>query len=147
MLVYEWKSGWPKWWCYLADYECSVGVVGTGLFRAPEILQACQVGNVSKNKDVFSKAVDIYSYGMVCYEILTGKLPFEDHIGNAFDVVLEGGRPEISYDVEDWTRQLLSRCWECNPDARPTIPEVLDLLVANSVIPREAKDLVKFSEF
>ena len=137
VLVCEWESGWPKWWCYVADYECSVGVVGTGFFRAPEILQACKEGNVSKNK-VFSKAVDVYSYGMTCYEILIGKLPFGDHIGNAFDVVLEGGRLEIPYYVEDWTHQLLSRCWECNPDARPTILEILDLLVANSAVAREA---------
>lgn len=26
---------------YISDFECSVGVVGTGLFRAPEVLQAC----------------------------------------------------------------------------------------------------------
>lgn len=25
--------------CYVADYECSLGVVGTGFWRAPEILQ------------------------------------------------------------------------------------------------------------
>jgi hypothetical protein len=27
---------------YVADFECSIGVIGTGFFRAPEILQACK---------------------------------------------------------------------------------------------------------
>jgi serine/threonine protein kinase len=37
-----------KNWTYVADFECSVGVVGTGFWRAPEILQACKDKNVSK---------------------------------------------------------------------------------------------------
>ena len=33
--------GGPWLYSYVADFECSIGVVGTGFFRAPEILQAC----------------------------------------------------------------------------------------------------------
>jgi serine/threonine protein kinase len=39
--------------CYVADYECSVGVVGIGFFRAPEILQVVQNMVVSKRLEVF----------------------------------------------------------------------------------------------
>jgi serine/threonine protein kinase len=31
-----------SWGCYVADFECSARVVGTGFFKAPEILQACK---------------------------------------------------------------------------------------------------------
>ena len=34
---------------------------------------------VGERPEVFSRVVDIYSYGMICYEILTRKLPFEGH--------------------------------------------------------------------
>ena len=132
VLIKVFESVWPKWECSVVDYECSVLVVGTGFFRAPEILQACKERNVSQNQKVFSKAADIYSYGMICYEILTGKLPFEDHTENDYDVVLNGGRPKVPRYVEDWIRELLSRCWESNPRSRPTIGEILDLFVANS---------------
>ena len=32
VLVWECKSGWPKWEPLVADYECSIGVVGMGFF-------------------------------------------------------------------------------------------------------------------
>ncbi|KAG0562278.1 hypothetical protein KC19_9G133100 [Ceratodon purpureus] len=40
--------------CFVADYECSIGVVGTRLFRAPEILEACREKSVSKRPEVFT---------------------------------------------------------------------------------------------
>jgi len=33
--------------CFIADFECSLGVVGTGFWRAPKILEACKHGNAS----------------------------------------------------------------------------------------------------
>ena len=71
----------------VADFESSIGVVGMGFFRAPEILQACKEGNVNQRPVLLTKEVDIYGYGMTCYEILTGKLPFEDHSSIDYDVL------------------------------------------------------------
>ena len=48
VLVKEFKNSWLKWMCYVVDYECSVGVVRTGFFRALEILLACKERNVSQ---------------------------------------------------------------------------------------------------
>jgi serine/threonine protein kinase len=39
--------------CILADFECSVGVVGTRYWRAPEILQALE--NCAMKADLFTK--------------------------------------------------------------------------------------------
>jgi serine/threonine protein kinase len=86
----------------VADFESSIGVVGTGFFRAPEILQACKDGNVNQRLELFTKEVDIYGYGMTCYEILTGKLPFGDHSSIDYDVVLKGLRPKILEYVDGW---------------------------------------------
>ncbi|CAK9868881.1 unnamed protein product [Sphagnum jensenii] len=49
----------------LGDYESSDSVVGgTGFFRAPEVLRAVRDGaNVE-----YSTAVDVYGFGMLCYE-------------------------------------------------------------------------------
>ncbi|KAG0504301.1 hypothetical protein KC19_10G073100 [Ceratodon purpureus] len=147
VLVKEYKSTWPKWVCFVADYECSIGVVGTGFFRAPEILQACKDRMASQRPEVFSRAADVYAYGMTCFEVLTGKLPFGDHplINNKpllTDLVINQGLcPEIPEFVEGWARELLKWCWQCDPSARPTIKEILDLLLRNSAfLRRREKD-------
>ncbi|KAG0625372.1 hypothetical protein M758_2G049600 [Ceratodon purpureus] len=116
----------------VSDYECSIGVIGTGFFRAPEIVQACKDKAVNKKQNLFTKAADVYSYGMTCYEILTGKLPFEGHPTNDYDLVLKGGRPKVPKYVDGWIRKLLSMCWEFNPVDRPTFLEILNMILSNS---------------
>jgi serine/threonine protein kinase len=126
-----WNDGWA---CYVADFECSIGVIGTGFFRAPEILQACKNGNASQRPYLFTKAADVYSYGMTCYEILSGKLPFEGHSHKDYiNLVLEGQRPKVPEYVDDWIQELLRMCWQSNREARPTFGEILRFLEANSV--------------
>jgi serine/threonine protein kinase len=144
VLVTESRSGhYPRWQCFVADYECSGGVIGTGFFRAPEILQACKDRNVSQKPEVFSKATDVYGYGMICYEILTGKLPFEDHPANDYNLVLSGKCPELPEYVEEWVCELLGSCWEYDPEARPTIEEILVILVEHSEEARKYQEMLK----
>jgi hypothetical protein len=143
VLVKEFKSGTPKYLCYVADYECSIGVIGTGFFRAPEILQACKDHKLKERLEVFSKAADIYGYGMVCYEALTGKLPFEGHRTSDYDLVLNGERPMVPKYVKGWTCELLNGCWQSNPGDRPSFGEILELVLANSRAVRELFELLK----
>ncbi|KAG0559164.1 hypothetical protein M758_10G082200 [Ceratodon purpureus] len=149
VLVYEFKSGWPKWRCFVADYECSIGVVGTGFFRAPEILQALKERTTSQKPEVFSRAADIYAYGMTCYEVLTGKLPFEDHplhdqTSSMIDQVINDDlRPEIPEHVEGWARNLLNSCWQSDLSARHSVGEILDLLSINSAFVRRREKNLK----
>jgi serine/threonine protein kinase len=56
----------------VADYECSVGVIGTGFWRALEILQGMK--NRCVERSLFSKKSDVYSYAMVCYEVLNREI-------------------------------------------------------------------------
>ncbi|KAG0588704.1 hypothetical protein KC19_2G263000 [Ceratodon purpureus] len=120
--------------CFVADYECSIGVVGTGPFRAPEILEACREKSVSKRPELFTMASDAYSYGMTCYEILTGKLPFDGHLGkDLMDAVIGGKRPEVPEYVEEWKHRLLSDCWEQDPVNRPSFGEIVNLICSNSL--------------
>jgi len=48
--------------CNVSDYECTMGVVGTGFWRVPEILVAVKNGDVEP--EVFIAKPDVYSYGM-----------------------------------------------------------------------------------
>ncbi|KAG0625472.1 hypothetical protein M758_2G058200 [Ceratodon purpureus] len=123
-----------KGYVYVADFECSIGVVGTGFWRAPEILQAIKDEKVGKRPEVFSREADVYAYGMTCYEILTGKLPFENHPLSDYSIVFNGARPEVPKYVEDWMNKLLSRCWEHNLSKRPSFKDILDILTNHSTI-------------
>jgi len=51
--------------------------------------------------------------------------------------VLRGQRPEVPNYVDGWIRQLLDRCWQSNPVARPTSQEKLKIFRENSTICRE----------
>ncbi|KAG0586035.1 hypothetical protein KC19_2G058500 [Ceratodon purpureus] len=124
----------------VADFECSIGVIGTGFWRAPEILQAIKDKKVGERPEVFSREADVYAYGMTCYEILTGKLPFATHPGWDYRIVLNGGRPDLPKYVEDWMCDLLRGCWKHEPKERPSFKDILNIFVTYSARVRDFTD-------
>lgn len=107
--------------CVIADFESSIGIVGTGFWRAPEILKA--VNNRSVEPLMFTQQTDVYSYGMTCYEIITGRLPFEDRRRSDYGIGDE--RPELPSDIEPPLRELLHGCWHSHPSERPTFEQIV----------------------
>jgi serine/threonine protein kinase len=99
----------------IGDFETSDGVVGTRFWRAPEVLQAVK----NNDKPTLSRAADVYSYGMLCYELLTGQIPFEECARLDYDVVLSGKRPKLPAYVNLTMKQLLRACWLTEPRKRP----------------------------
>ncbi|KAF3453654.1 hypothetical protein FNV43_RR04095 [Rhamnella rubrinervis] len=96
----------------------SGGVRGTIPWMAPELLN-------SKNNMVTEK-VDVYSYGIVMWELLTGEEPYankrsEEIIGG----IIKGNlRPEIPSWCDPAWRSLMERCWSSDPDSRPPFSEI-----------------------
>jgi len=108
----------------IGDFDTSDGVVGTGFWRAPEVLQALRNGV----KPILSPAADVYSYGMLCYELLTGLIPFEECARSDYDVVLSGRRPELPAYVNPRMKELLSACWRSEPRERPGWKWIIETL-------------------
>ncbi|KAG0562292.1 hypothetical protein KC19_9G134400 [Ceratodon purpureus] len=108
---------------FVIDYECSVGVVGTGFWRAPEILDQLQKG-VRSDKLVFTKEVDMYSFGMLCYEVITGCIPFDGRPQNDYSIVLSGGRPHLPEDIDPVLRSFIVGCWHPDPMSRPSAKSI-----------------------
>ncbi|GMH11758.1 hypothetical protein Nepgr_013599 [Nepenthes gracilis] len=96
----------------------SGGVRGTLPWMAPELL------NGSSNK--VSEKVDVFSFGIVLWEILTGEEPYANmHYGAIIGGIVNNTlRPSIpSYCDSDW-RMLMEQCWAPNPVARPSFTEI-----------------------
>lgn len=106
----------------VADFESSLGTVGTAFWRAPEILQ--QLREAKGRNLQFTPAADVYSYAMTCYEIWTGHVPFEGYKNSDYDPVLRGVRPTLSDYVPTWVRNLLAKCWHQDPLERTSFSAI-----------------------
>ncbi|XP_010531995.1 PREDICTED: uncharacterized protein LOC104808132 [Tarenaya hassleriana] len=96
----------------------SGGVRGTLPWMAPELL------NGSSNK--VSEKVDVFSFGIVLWEILTGEEPYANmHYGAIIGGIVNNTlRPTVpSYCDGEW-RKLMEECWAPNPSARPSFSEI-----------------------
>ncbi|CAA0818521.1 Protein kinase superfamily protein with octicosapeptide/Phox/Bem1p domain [Striga hermonthica] len=96
----------------------SGGVRGTLPWMAPELL------NGSSNK--VSEKVDVFSFGIVLWEILTGEEPYASmHYGAIIGGIVNNTlRPKIpSYCDAEW-RALMEQCWAPNPALRPSFTEI-----------------------
>jgi serine/threonine protein kinase len=119
-LAYDWFSA------YVGDYESSDGVVGTGFWRPPEVLKAVK----EDIRPIYTTAVDVYGFGMVCYELLTGHIPFqcEGVRRTDYDAVLSGRRPKLPDYLSPGMTQLLLKCWHHDLYQRPTWDEIKETL-------------------
>jgi serine/threonine protein kinase len=68
---------------------------------------------------------DVYSFAIVCSEILTKKEPFPDvPLGGLLQHVRDGGRLELPDGCPRRLASLIKRCWELEPRSRPDFPEI-----------------------
>ncbi|KAF9647912.1 kinase-like protein [Thelephora ganbajun] len=114
----------------IAHDESEVGG-GTTLFMAPELL--CQA-TFGETRCQVSKEADIYAFGMVILQVLTGPMPFHTiWSAGIANKVIQGDHTAMSSDANDlgisgglW--KLLIRCWDTVYTERPQIKEVLQHL-------------------
>ncbi|XAR56919.1 Non-specific serine/threonine protein kinase [Bertholletia excelsa] len=110
----------------------SGGVRGTLPWMAPELL------NGSSNK--VSEKVDVFSFGIVLWEILTGEEPYANmHYGAIIGGIVNNTlRPTIPSLCDPEWRRLMEQCWAPNPGARPSFTEIASRLrVMSSAKPNQ----------
>eukprot|EP01018_Ginkgo_biloba_P039929 Gb_25639 [translate_table: standard] len=100
------------------------GVRGTLPWMAPELL------NGSSN--LVSEKVDVFSFGIVMWELLTGDEPYANmHYGAIIGGIVNNTlRPPVPNCCDPAWRSLMERCWSADPSARPTFTEITNELRA-----------------
>jgi hypothetical protein len=61
---------------------------------------------------------------MTCYQILIGKFPFESHFTSEYDLIFSTQCPMVPKYIEDWTCELLNRCWQSYPKVKLPIEDI-----------------------
>ncbi|MBX3247751.1 MAG: serine/threonine protein kinase, partial [Myxococcales bacterium] len=95
-------------------------IIGTPLYMAPE---------QSRSSDIVDHRTDLYSMGVVLYELLTGRLPFDAK--SLYELVVKHVTetpPDprtLRADLPDPVAELLLRCLQKAPDARPQTADEL----------------------
>ena len=114
------------WNCCIGDFGLCQQVVdkkdnpnkifGVVPYLAPEVL----------SRKPYTKESDVYSFGMIMWEFTTGKKPFHDREHNRFLItdILNGERPQVTDDTPEFYAELMKKCWDHNPENRPTAWEI-----------------------
>ncbi|GLT84721.1 hypothetical protein SLE2022_029370 [Rubroshorea leprosula] len=100
------------------------------IWHAPEVLEEQEQTGSTRNSKYTEKA-DVYSFGMVCFELLTGKVPFEDsHLqGDKMSRNIRAGeRPLFPFNSPRFVTNLTKRCWYADPNQRPSFPSICRIL-------------------
>ncbi|GLJ37886.1 hypothetical protein SUGI_0770820 [Cryptomeria japonica] len=74
---------------------------------------------------------DVYSFGMICYQILTGKQPFEDDIPDdkLYASIRQGQRPVFPSSLcPSLLADYIYKWWDSNPGNRPHFYEISKFL-------------------
>ncbi|CAB4403384.1 unnamed protein product [Rhizophagus irregularis] len=122
------------------------GIYGVIPYMAPEVLRGYQ----------YTKAADIYSFGIIMNELMSEEIPYSDIPHDNFLVVkiCKGFRPKISEDTPKLIVDLIIKCWDAKAANRPTAKELrqiffkydLEMEDENSEISYQIKECEKIKE-
>ncbi|KAG6467594.1 uncharacterized protein LOC122036576 isoform X1 [Zingiber officinale] len=102
----------------------SGGMRGTLPWMAPELLGG---------KDIkYSEKVDVFSFGIVMWELITGDEPYRDmHYGLIIGGILNDTlRPPVPESCDPEWKSLMEQCWGTEPSQRPSFTDIANRLRA-----------------
>jgi len=103
------------------NLESNNDIYGGMPYVAPEVL---------KGKS-YTKAADIYSFGMIMYFVATGCQPFSNcaHDENLVIQICSGIMPSINkQEIPECYIDLMKKYWDSDPSNRPSISEIEKLI-------------------
>lgn len=113
-------------------------IKGTPKYMSPEIWRNAE----------YSKASDVYAFSLILYEVITNEQPFNDF--NFFEIclkVIQSYRPKFPKEIPESYKNLIEKCWDQDPQKRPTFIEILDQLKNNRGFITDKIDEEKFRKY
>jgi serine/threonine protein kinase len=118
--------GLPETEAKSSKYPHMINNVETNRWMAPKIIKFIEGGEESSSMNIEIPShplrCDIYCFGMVCFEILTGDVPFST-IDSSKEVkkhIIQGEHPKFREDCPPILKDLIERCWSWNPKEHPS---------------------------
>ena len=140
------KNYYPK----LSDFGLSIkiddmaaekkDVMGTTEYIAPEIW-------VNDKQPQYSKSSDVYAFSFIVYALITNSFPYDGVNGIIRRVCKENLRPKIPKSVIKCYKNLIERCWNQNPNQRPSFDEIVNELRTNEDFVQGNIDKKEFQQF
>ncbi|XP_056151650.1 mitogen-activated protein kinase kinase kinase 7-like isoform X2 [Lampris incognitus] len=94
---------------------------GSAAWMAPEVFEGSN----------YSEKCDVFSWGIILWEVITRRKPFDEIGGSAFCImwaVHRGTRPPLIKDLPEPIESLMTRCWDKDPSQRPSMEEVQNIM-------------------
>lgn len=94
---------------------------GSAAWMAPEVFESSS----------YTEKCDVFSWGIILWEVLSGKKPFDEIGGSAFRIlwaVHKGQRPPLLDDFLPAINELMQNCWHPDPSKRPNMAEVVHVM-------------------
>ena len=94
---------------------------GSAAWMAPEVFEGSR----------YTEKCDVFSWGVILWEILSRKKPFDEIGGSAYRImwaVHVGQRPPLIEGCPKPIEDLMTRCWHKSPEERPSMDEVVEIM-------------------
>eukprot|EP01018_Ginkgo_biloba_P002368 Gb_30071 [translate_table: standard] len=108
--------------------EMMTAETGTYRWMAPELYSTVTLRQGEKKH--YNLKVDVYSFSIVLWELLTNRMPFEgmSNLQAAYAAAFKQVRPGLPDDLHQDLAFILQSCWAEDPNIRPNFGQIIRML-------------------